>query len=375
MALREHAAERVVRDLLARAGIAVGGSAPHDIQVHDERFYARLLRDGALGMGESYMDGWWDSPALDQLLDRIVRARLDRQVRTSPRLAAEAAVARVVNLQSHARATQVAEHHYDASDDVYEAMLDSRRIYSCGYWRNAETLEEAQEAKLDLICRKVGLGPGAAVLDIGCGWGGFAKFAAERYGARVTATNIAPGQVEHARRECAGLPVEVRLEDYRSTRGTFDAVVSVGMFEHVGSSNHRAFMETVDRCLRPGGVALLHTIAGNVSGSIGGPWIRKYIFPNGQLPSFAQIATAMEGLLVPEDVHNLGPDYDRTLLAWDARFEAAWPRLRERHDERFRRMWRYYLLSSATGFRTRSIQLLQVVLTRIGDNRPDCRAI
>jgi cyclopropane-fatty-acyl-phospholipid synthase len=321
------------------------------------------------------MDGWWDSMAVDQTLERIVRAKLDRQVRANPRLAAEAAAARLVNLQSPTRAPEVAERHYDVNDDVYEAMLDRRRVYSCAYWRDVDGLDAAQEAKLDLVCRKLGLAPGMTVLDIGCGWGAFARFAAERYGARVTATNIAPRQVEHARRICAGLPVEVRLEDYRDTRGDFDAVVSIGMFEHVGSRNYRTYMEVVRRCLSPDGVFLLHTIVGNESGSIGGPWIRKYIFPNGQLPSFAQIATAIEGLMVPEDVHNIGPDYDRTLMAWHERFEAAWPSMSGHYDERFRRMWNYYLLSSAVGFRTRSIQLLQLVMTRIGRRQPDCRKV
>lgn len=371
--LRSRTAQSVVVDLLSRAGVTVGGDAPYDIQVHDRRFYARLLRDGALGIGESYMEGWWEAEAVDQMLERIVRANLERELRLHPRLAAQALAARVVNMQSRSRATRVAEHHYDANDDVYEAMLDEHRTYSCGYWRQASTLEQAQAAKLDLICRKIGLREGASVLDIGCGWGSFARFAAERYGARVTATNIASNQVDHARRVCGGLPVEVRLEDYRQTRGQFDAVVSVGMFEHVGSKNHRAFMEVVDRCLAPDGVALLHTIVGNSSAPIGGPWIRKYIFPDGQLPSLTQTASATEGLLVPEDLHNFGPDYDRTLMAWCERFDAAWPTLAPRYDERFRRMWRYYLLSSAAGFRSRNIQLFQIVLTRTGRAQPDCR--
>jgi cyclopropane-fatty-acyl-phospholipid synthase len=372
--LRSRTAESVVVELLSRAGVTVGGDAAHDVEVRDRRFYARLLRDGALGMGESYMEGWWDSPALDQMLVRIVRAKLEREVRTNPRLAAQAIAARVVNMQRRSRATHVAKHHYDANDDVYAAMLDADRIYSCGYWREADALEAAQQAKLDLVCRKLGLREGMTVLDIGCGWGGFAKFAAERYGVRVTATNIAAGQVEYARRACAGLDVEIRLEDYRDTRGSFDAIVSVGMFEHVGFKNYGAFMETVERCLSVDGVALLHTIAGNLP-SVGGPWIKKYIFPNGHLPTLAQIAQASEGLLVIEDVHNFGPDYDRTLMEWDRRFESAWPTLAGNYDERFRRMWRYYLLSSAAGFRSRNIQLFQVALTRTGAPSPDARQV
>jgi cyclopropane-fatty-acyl-phospholipid synthase len=370
--LRARTARSVVTELLSRAGIVIDGNSPHDIHVRDERFFARVLRDGSLGMGESYMDGWWDAEAVDQMLDLIVRAKLERQVRTSPKLAAHALAARMVNMQSRSRATQVAEHHYDANDDVYEAMLDTRRAYSCAYWRDADTLEQAQEAKLDLVCRKLGLGASTKVLDIGCGWGSFARFAAERYGAHVTATNIAPGQIEYARRSCAGLPIEFRLEDYRETHGSFDAIVSIGMFEHVGSKNYRTFMEVVHRCLAPTGVALLHTIAGNVR-SVGGPWIKKYIFPNGQLPTLGQIATATEDVLTIEDVHNFGPDYDRTLMEWCERFDAAWPKIESRYDERFRRMWRYYLLSSAAGFRSRNLQLFQVALTRTGSPQPNLR--
>jgi cyclopropane-fatty-acyl-phospholipid synthase len=364
---RGRTAKALVGKLLARAGIAIDGPAPHDIQVHDERVYSRLLRDGSLGLGESYMDGWWDAQAVDRMLDRVVRARVEREIRANPRLAAQAAAARVVNMQSRSRSTEVAQRHYDVGDDVFEAMLDPLRTYSCAYWRGgAETLEQAQEAKLDLICRKIGLREGMQVLDIGCGWGSFARFAAERYCARVTAINIAPRQVEYARDACAELPVEVRLQDYRDVEGSFDAIVSVGMFEHVGSRNYRTYMQVMDRCLAPGGVALLHTIAGNTSTSVGGSWIRKYIFPGGQLPSLAQIGTALEGLLVCEDLHNFGPDYDRTLMEWERRFESAWPQLRSRYDERFHRMWRYYLLSSAAGFRSRRLQLFQLVLSGEG---------
>ncbi len=362
-----------MRELLGRAGVTVGGDAPHDIRVKDDRVYVRLLRDGPLGLGESYMDGWWETDALDQTLDRIARARLEREIRTSPKLAAQTLAARVVNMQSRSRAPKVAEHHYEANDDVYEAMLDSRRTYSCGYWRDSSTLEQAQEAKLDLICRKLGVEEGMSVLDIGCGWGSFASFAAERYGARVTAINIAPRQVEYTRSVCRGLPVEAKLQDYRDVEGTYDSIVSVGMLEHVGSKNYRRYMEVVDRCLAPGGTSLLHTIGGNISGAIGGAWIGKYIFPNGQLPSLAQLGEAIDNLLVPEDLHNFGPDYDRTLMEWNARFEAAWPRLAPGYDERFRRMWRYYLLSSAAGFRSRSVQLYQLVLTRVGSAQPGCR--
>jgi len=365
--------EGFVRELLGKAGIAIGGSAPHDIVVHDRRFYGRVARDCSLGLGESYMDGWWDCPAIDQMIARIHRANLPESIRKNWKYIAAVLKARVLNLQSSKRAFEIGERHYDIGNDLYRAMLDRRMVYSCAYWNDATTLDAAQEAKLDLVCRKLGLRPGMRVLDLGCGWGSFAKYAAEKYGAEVTGYSVSKEQIALGRELCAGLPVELHLDDYRNARGRFDAVLSIGFMEHVGYKNYRAYMEVVDRCLARGGVSLLHTIGGATSEKICDPWTNRYIFPNGQIPSLAQLSTAMEGLFVADDVHNIGPHYDPTLMAWHARFTAAWPELRAHYDERFSRMWTYYLLMSAAAFRARYLHVFQIVMSRSDAPRPDCR--
>mgnify|MGYP006270652463 CR=1 FL=1 len=366
-------AEHWIRQLLARAGVTVDGDAPWDIQVHDPRFYPRVLRDGTLGLGEAYMDGWWDAERLDDTVARLLRAHLERAVRENWRLAAQVALAKLSNLQSPKDARTVAERHYDLGNDFYAAMLDSRMNYTCAYWKEAETLDAAQEAKLDLVCRKIGLQPGQRVLELGCGWGAFAKFAAERYGAEVVGFNISKEQVASARAQCSGLPVTIHLDDYRNARGQFDAVVSIGLMEHVGPKNYRAYMELVERCLAPGGTAFIHTIGGNESSDTLDPWFHTYVFPNAVLPSLAQITAAAEGLFVIEDVHNIGPHYDTTLMAWLENFESAWPRFAKTFGERFYRMWKFYLQASAAGFRARYLQLYQLVLTRRGTQQPLCR--
>ncbi|QIT54669.1 cyclopropane fatty acyl phospholipid synthase [Aquisalimonas sp. 2447] len=357
--------ERMMRDLLQQADIHVNGDRPWDMQLHGSNVPERAFAYGNLGLGEAYMDGDWDVERLDEFFFRVLRARIHHQVQPL-RLIFHSLRARLLNLQSLRRARQVGEAHYDLGNDFYEAMLDSRMTYTCAYWKEAQTLDQAQEAKLDLICRKLELEPGMRVLDIGCGWGSFMQYAAEHYGVECVGLTISEEQVRLGRERCQGLPVEFRLQDYREVNETFDRVVSVGMFEHVGRKNHRTFMETVNRCLHDEGLCLLHTIGSNRRNSTPDPWIDKYIFPNGDLPSLGQIADAAEDLAIVEDLHNFGADYDHTLMAWHRNFEAAWPRFRDRYGERFHRMWRYYLLSCAALFRAREVQLWQFVLSPRG---------
>jgi cyclopropane-fatty-acyl-phospholipid synthase len=372
--MKQGRAEDIVRELLSGAGITVGGPEPWDIQVHDPRFYERLLRQASMGLGESYMDGWWDVPALEEFIDRIVRANFKHVIQGDWRRWGLPLRALLLNLQSRSRAYEVAQVHYDLGNDLYQRMLDKRMVYTCGYWREAKTLEEAQEAKLDLICRKVGLKPGMKVLDLGCGWGGFAAFAAERYGCQVRGVSVSKEQVALAKEMWKGLSVEFILGDYRDMTGSYDAVVSIGMAEHIGYKNHRTMMEVIHRCLKPEGVALVHTIANNVSRRHGIPFIEKYIFPNACAPSLAQLGKAIEGLFVLEDLHNLGADYYHTLMAWWRNFDAAWPELRSaRYDDRFYKMWKFYLLAAAGASRCRDGQLFHLVLTRTGRVQPDCR--
>lgn len=366
-------AKLIISELLSEAGVRVNGTAPWDVQVRDERFYQRVLYDTDLGFGESYMAGWWDCEALDECVNRILRAHIEARLKGDLRLLEYIAENRLFNRQKRSRAEEVAKQHYDLGNDLYRAMLDARLCYTCAYWKDAGTLDEAQEAKLELVCRKLGLKDGMTVLELGCGWGSFAKYAAERYGAHVVGLNICSEQVRLAQELCAGLPVEIRLQDYREAEGRYDAVISIGILEHVGYKNYRVYMETVDRCLKDDGIAFIHTIGRNASSNYTARWIDKYIFPNSMLPSIAQVGAAMEGLFVMEDWHNFGPDYDTTLMAWYEKFERVWPRFRDKYGERFYRMWRFYLLSCAGAFRSRSQQLWQIVITKPGRAQPACR--
>jgi cyclopropane-fatty-acyl-phospholipid synthase len=364
---------QMVETVLARAGVVIGGQNPWDITVNDERFFLRALREKNLGLGEAYMDGWWDCRQLDEFICRVLNIRLDVSVKGGLNYLPLLLPGILFNLQSKARAHVVAERHYNLDSDLFLSFLDPYNQYSCAYFSNTDDLGRAQQNKLDLICRKTALCRTDHVLDIGCGWGGFARYAAETYGCTVTAVNISRQQARYAADFCKHQSVRILECDYRDIRGVFDKIVSVGMFEHVGWKNYRTFMRIVERSLKDDGIFLLHTIGGNESTRYCDPWITKYIFPNGMLPSIAQISQSIEGLFVVEDWHNLGPHYDKTLMAWNANFQAAWPRLEGRYNEKFRRMWEYYLLSCAGAFRARSNQVWQVVLTKHGSGQPACR--
>lgn len=364
---------RVVSELLSQCGVAINGQNPWDLQVHDDRMYTRVLREKNLGLGESYMDGWWDCDRIDELICRILNARLDEKVTGSVRLLLPLLVGIVFNRQTKLLSRQVAEQHYDLGNDLFMSFLDPYNQYSCAYFNGTDSLSEAQCNKMELIAKKLCLKPTDQVLDIGFGWGGLAKYFAEHHGCTVTGVNISQEQVGYAREFCRDLPVNVRQCDYRDVEGTFDKIVSVGMFEHVGRKNYETFMKAAHRCLADDGIFLLHTIGGNETQVDCDPWITKYIFPNGMLPSIAQISNAVEGLFVVEDLHNLGPHYDRTLMAWNRNFQKAWPSLNGKYDDRFKRMWEYYLLSCAGAFRARSNQLWQIVLTKYGTDQPACR--
>lgn len=365
--------EQQAQDILSKAGITINGSAPYDMQVHNENLYTRIFSGGSLALGESYMDGWWDCRDLSEFFSRLCTiSPHDTETITLVGVAWQSFISRIVNFQSSARAFQVGKQHYDIGNDLYMRMLDKRMIYSCGYWKNAKNLDEAQEHKLDLICRKIGLTEGDTLLDIGCGWGGLAKYAAEKYGARVTGITVSKEQATFATEHTQGLPVTIRLQDWRELGDeTFTHVVSVGMFEHVGPKNYIAFMRKVQEVLSDEGLFLLHTIGANRDGSFNDPWIDTYIFPNGVLPSVREVVTAFSVIqqgrptFILEDWHNFGTDYDKTLMAWYHNIEKVWSHIPQ-YDERFQRMWRYYLLMCAGLFRSRATQLWQIVLSKKG---------
>lgn len=356
-----------VEQLLEGTDVKINGGRPWDIRVLDDRLYARVLSQGSLGFGEAYMDGWWESDALDECLTRLLRHDVRSKIKPNIGLLWDSAMALLANQQSKSRAFEIGERHYDAGNDLYRAMLDARLTYTCGYWKDAANLDEAQDAKLDLTCRKIGIKPGDRVLDIGCGWGSFMKYAAEKYGAECVGLTVSREQAELGRELCKGLPVEFRLQDYRNVHEPFDHIVSLGMFEHVGVKNYRTYFDVANRCLKDDGLFLLHTIGTIVSGHKSEPWIGKYIFPNSMLPSAAQITKAVERLFVLEDWHVFHSSYyDRTLMAWYRNVEAQWDDLQKDYDERFHRMWTFYLNACMGLFRSRSIQLWQIVYSKRG---------
>lgn len=358
--------KKIVKKKFSSAGISINGNLPWDIRVNDDRFYAKMLQ-GSFGMGEAYMEGYFDCQRLDECVTKILNAKLDRKHFNW--LASIAGIISIfMNKQSRKRAFEVGQRHYDIGNDLFECMLDKRMTYSCGYWKDAKNLDEAQEAKLDLVCKKLYLRPGMKVLDIGCGWGSFAKFAAEKYQVSVLGISVSEQQLNLLQEKCKGLPIDYRLQDYRdlNDRQIFDRVVSIGQMEHVGYKNYGTYMRIADRVLKDDGLFLLHTIGSLSTETSGDPWIEKYIFPNGMLPSMLQLSKASEDLFVMEDWHNFGAYYDTTLMAWFQNFDNNWDKLKFHYDEKFYRMWKYYLLSCAGYFRSRRGQLWQIVFSKHG---------
>ena len=365
--------KKIFFSLMEAAGITVNGDKPYDIQVQDDKFFERVLQQTTLGLGESYMDRWWECKALDRFIEKIFRADLLSKIKQDWATAWNIVKAKIFNLQNTRRAFIVGKKHYDIGNDLYRKMLDKQLQYTCGYWKDVKTLDAAQEAKLAMVCRKLRLEPGMEIVELGCGFGGFAKYAAQKYGVRVTGFTVSKKQAEFGKKLCRGLPVEIRLDDYRKASGLYDRVVSIGLMEHVGYKNYRTYMKLTHKLLKDDGIAFVHTIGSNTSRRICEPWTTTYIFPNSMLPSIAQLGKAMEGFFVMEDWHNFGEDYDKTLMAWYKNFLQAWPELKSKYGERFFRMWEYYLLSCAGGFRSRRMQLWQIVMTKPGKTRPDCR--
>lgn len=355
---------RIAEDLVNQADVRFNGNRRWDIQVNNPDFYKRVLQEGSIGLGESYMEGWWECAALDVLFEKILRAKLDEKAPKNFRDLARIAGMRLFNLQTRKRAWIVGKEHYDIGNDLFAKMLDPYMQYSCGYWKEAANLRQAQEAKLKMLCEKLQLQPGMKLLDIGCGWGGLAEYAAEHYNVHVTGVTISEEQQKMAQDRCTWLDVSIKLMDYRDLDSHFDRIVSVGMFEHVGPKNYDTYFEVVNRCLKPDGMFLLHTIGANKSNTNVDPWINKYIFPNGCLPSVKQIASASEPYFVVEDWHNIGSDYDLTLMAWHQRFNSFWPEIQDNYSESFKRMFNYYLMTCAGAFRARDIQLWQVLFSR-----------
>ncbi len=368
--MKSNKLKALVQDILSETGISINGSNPWDIHIHNENFYERVLRDGSIGLGESYMDGWWDCERLEEFFYRLIPSKPENKIKKNIKIISYYLSAAILNKSNKSRAFEIAQRHYDIGNEIFKNMLDKRLVYSCAYWHNAKNLDEAQEAKLDLICRKLHLKPGSRMLDIGCGWGGLVRFAAERYNVTAVGITVSKEQLEYAKDFCKGLPIEIRLQDYRDLKEKFDYIVSVGMFEHVGHKNYNTYMRIARECLKDDGLFLLHTIGNKVSKVACDPWINKYIFPNSLIPSIKQIAESIEGIFVIEDLHNFGYHYYLTLMEWFKNFNKNWDEIKnkykDKYDQRFYRMWKYYLLSSAGSFKCRDLQLWQIVLSKDG---------
>lgn len=359
--------KEIVKDKLRNTDIKINGNRPWDILVKDERFYSYVLQKESMGLGESYMFGWWECKDLEGFLFRIIRMNPTKKQFKFTKIWWYYFKAKVINRQTKNKSINVADIHYNIGNDLYEKMLGNTMIYSCGYWRNASDLDKAQNDKLDLICRKLKLQSGDRVLDIGCGWGGFAKYASINYGVEVVGITISEEQFRYARQNCQGLNVDIRLIDYRDIDEKFDKVASIGMFEHVGYKNYQQFMNKVNLCMKDDGLFLLHTIGSTTDMIATDPWIDKYIFPGGMIPSAPQIVRAFESTFVLEDWHSLGMDYKRTIHEWQTNFGEHWIDLKDKYGTNFYKMWMYYLSISAASFRAKSNNLWQIVLSKKGN--------
>lgn len=356
--------KETVTRLLSDADIIIGGNRAQDIQVHNSKFYSRVLSGGSLALGESYMDGWWDCEKLDEFFHKVISSGLSNKKIGIRNLIVPYLKAKLLNRQKY-QAYNIGKKHYDIGNELYKEMLDKNMQYSCGYWKNAKTLDQAQINKMDLICKKLQLKKGDTLLDIGCGWGTFLKYASQNYDIKGVGVTVSKQQAVLAREICKGSDITILLQDYHLVEGRFDKIVSIGMIEHVGYKNYREYMKTVNNLLKDDGLFLLHTIGSNdTTRRQGDPWVDKYIFPDGKLPSIKQLSEATEGLFIMEDWHSFGQYYDKTLMEWNINFKKAWPKLKEKYDERFYRMWNYYLLCFAGAFRARHNQLWQIVYSK-----------
>ncbi len=358
--------KNTLQKFLNLADVQINGSRPWDIQIKNESVYEKFFSGGSVALGETYMQGLWDCQSLDALFYKILKAKLNKKVSFSLKEKMLILKARLFNLQTRKGSLRVAKQHYDLPSDFYMSFLDPYNQYTCGYFKNTTKLNQAQENKLNLICKKLYLNSHDKVLDIGCGWGGFAKFAAKKYGCSVTGITISKEQAKYAKKFTQGLPVKIEIKDYRDLKGSFDKILICGMIEHVGHKNYRTIMEIVRKILSDRGLFLLHTLGASDSKSTLDTWLSKYIFPNSCVPTLEKICESVDGLFVMEDWHNFGAYYDQTLMAWFANFDRNWHKFSNQYNPAFYRMFKYYFLMCAGSFRARKNNLWQIVFSRNG---------
>ena len=357
---------------MKRAGIDIGT----DIIVHDESIWADWAGRGMLAIGESYMEEKWDSPHVDEVMTKLVSlpSHVKRQLFSSWKNKLLLGIAAAFNQQKGRKELVIAEKHYNLGNEFFQSWLDPNMQYSCGFWKGTDNLEEAQVAKMRMIGEKLKLEPGMRILDIGCGWGGLGRFLIKEFGVKVTGVSVAEEQIawcaKAAKEDGLEESYEARVQSYRDVQGQWDRIICVGMIEHVGTRHYDEFFNVCNRCLAVGGMMLLQTIGTNLSTELSNDrWITRYIFPNSALPSISQLSRAMEKKLLIEDLQNCGPDYDKTVMAWNRNFQKVKADLQM--SEIFLRMWEFYLLYAASGFRARKTQLWQFVMTKKINERYD----
>ncbi|WP_226779488.1 SAM-dependent methyltransferase [Oceaniglobus trochenteri] len=344
-----------------REVVAGDGSPPLRVTLTDPTLVQRIVMTPDLGVGEGYMDGTLqiENDDLRRFLSLVIANSWNgsRSAWRNPLRHARRALRRIQQYAPAPKAQANVAHHYDLSGELYDLFLDADKQYSCAYFRTPDvSLEQAQADKKAHIAAKLLLEPGMRVLDIGCGWGGMALTLARDFGAQVVGVTLSREQhaIGRQRVEEAGLSeqVSIRLQDYREVRGSFDRIVSVGMFEHVGAPQYETYFRTVHDLLAPDGVALIHTIGRLGPPGITSPWVNKYIFPGGYVPALSEMSAAIEHQnLTITDVEVWRMHYAETLRHWEERFTANIDRARELYDDRFCRMWRFYLIASEMTFR------------------------
>lgn len=350
------------------------------VRITDNATARAIALNPALGAGEAYMDGRLilEQGDIAQVVDLVtwnLRWQRDNPVRFGLWRQAQAA-AWFDQLNFARRSKRNVAHHYDLDDRLYDLFLDPHRQYSCAYFETPETsLEDAQEAKLAHIAAKLDLKPGQKVLDIGCGWGGMARFLHKVSGAEVLGVTLSEEQLKYARdkAQAMGIADKVKFEliDYRSVTGQFDRIVSVGMFEHVGLPHFRQYFETVERLLKPDGVALIHSIARADGPGATDPWTAKYIFPGGYSPALSQIVPAIEkSWMWITDIEVLRLHYAHTIRHWYDRCAARRAEIENLYDARFYRMWMFYLAAAMSAFNNDGHMNVQIQLTKRRDTLP-----
>jgi cyclopropane-fatty-acyl-phospholipid synthase len=351
-----------------------GSGAPVRLDIRDRAFFRRLATRGKLGLGESYTAEEWESDDLVALFELLLRnadavsehhARVRRLLELRPRLNRRNGLV---------RARRNIAYHYDLGNDLFRLMLDETMTYSCAVFERPDmTLAEAQRAKYERLCRKLELEAGDHVLEIGCGWGGFAHYAATTYGCRVTGLTISHEQAVVARERNAGLPVEILEQDYRTVGGEYTKVVSIEMLEAIGEDQYGTYFATIDRVLARGGRAAVQTILVPEQRwdryRKTPDWIERYIFPGCLIPSLASLtdAAAKHSQLAVYEVDEIGPHYAETLRRWRASFHERIDEVRALgYDRRFERTWDFYLAFCEAGFRTRALRDVHLLLQRAG---------